>query len=83
MICEVNNVKNSFCGTYTYISKSNTHFSQLTAQLLLMLLHVSAANRSRLQGATSFEDVHNAYACCQMPVLKYLSMLLSFHKHTT
>jgi hypothetical protein len=69
MICEMNNVKNPLRDIYIYIYKRNTYSSQLSEQLLLMLLHVSAANHSHLQGATNFEAIYSAYACCQIQVV--------------
>jgi hypothetical protein len=34
-------------------------FLQLVAQLVLLLLHVSAENHSHRQGATNVKDLHN------------------------
>ena len=43
--------------TNRQVGPPQTHDSQLIAQLVLLLLHVSAANRCHLQGAMSVEDM--------------------------
>jgi hypothetical protein len=47
-------------------------YSQLTAHLVLTLLHVSTANRSHLQEATTFKTGTTYYRDCQIQMVKYL-----------